>query len=408
MAINVGANTLQSNVVVHIDPYDRLNGDTGCGGGAFTNHNQGQKNLVNPSNVYAYLNGVHLQFEDDYPVTIKTNTYPESNYGAYGLKQGFNNLNGTQDHSFTRALHFYVWVDGEGWLPSTHFNGSRRDGYCYDNYSSNATTELPKFHADYNRIKQAYPDSTYILVGGHAADNYQAETTEIMVDLGAPSDVLNWDPSPGRPEFVLVGKPGLGAGNAYGWAYQNIDANQAQLNFILPANKGGDLVFDGTSDYMELPDPGVGARFFSIEIVVKPDSVSGSPMLICPNSNGIDQFLRLNTDNSVDFYVAERADVGGREVKTPANTVPNGQYTHIVAVREGRYLKLYINGVESASYDDGDRVQGEWSGLWRIAQRGNGSYYYNGAIGLLKVYTKDLNATEVAQAFNQVKSRFGL
>ena len=408
MAINIGGATLQSNVVVHIDPYDRLNGDTGCGGGGFTNHNQGQRDLKDPSLVYSYLNDVHIDHSDAYPVTIMTNTYPESNYGSFGLFRGFNTTANGIDHSFTRALHFYVWLDTGEWLSSSWFNGARRSGNCYDNYSSNATTELPKFHADYYKVKSAYPDATYVIVGGHAADRYDAETTEILVDLGAPSDVLSWDPTPGRPEFVLIGKPGLGAGNAYGWAFQNVNSSRAHLNFVLPANRGGDLVFDGTDDYMELPDPGVGARFFSIEIVVKPDSVSGSPMLITPNSNGIDQFLRLNTDNSVDFYIAEQANVGGREVKTPAGTVPTGEYTHIVAVREGRYLRIYINGEESAVYDDGDRVQGDWSGLWRVGQRGNGTFYYDGAIGLLKVYDKDLNATEVQKAFNQVKGRFGL
>lgn len=408
MAISIGANSLAPNVVVHIDPYDRANGDTGCGGGGFTNHNQGQINLADTSQVYAYLNSVHIQGADDYPITIMTNTYPEGNYGEYGLWAGFNSTAGNKDHGFTRALHFYVWVEGIGWLTSEFFNGSRNSGRCYDNYSSNATTELPKFHADYYNIKKAYPNATYIIVGGHAADRYDAETTEILVDLGAPADVLNWDPTPGRPEFVLIGRPGLGAGNAYGWAYENVNSSRAHLNFVLPANKGGDLVFDGTNDYMELPDPDVGARFFSIEIVVKPDSVSNSPMLICPNSNGIDQFLRLNTDNSVDMFVVEQADVGGREVKSAAGTVPTGVYTHIVAVRGGRYMKIYINGVLNATYDDADRLQGDWSGTWRVGQRGNGSYYYDGAIGLLKVHNKDLNDTEVLRAFNQVKGRFGL
>lgn len=406
MALEVNARPIQDGLVVNIDPYDRRNGDTGCGGGAFTGHTQGQINTVN-GNVSTYLNATRLDHPNLYPITVWTNTYPEGNYGAYGLFNAWNTNSG-QVYSFTRALHFYVYVPGEGWLGSSYFNGSRTSGYCYDNYSSNATTENPKFVADYYRIKAAFPKATYVLVGGHAADQYSQEMTEIMVDLGAPSSVLGWDPSPGRPEFVLVGQPGLGAGNAFGWSYENENANRATLNMMLPATVGGDLLFDGTSDYMVVSDPGVGSSNWTIELVVKPTSTSNSPMLVTPNSNGIDQFVRLGSDNSFSVTVCEAADTGGRNIYTPANTVPNGQYTHCTAVNDGRYIKLYINGVLSATLDDIDRIQAGWTGAWYISQRGNSTYYYNGKIGLLRVYREALNANNVLNNFNAVKSRFGI
>lgn len=406
MGIEVNARPIQDQLVINIDPYDRRNGDTGCGGGAFTGHAEGQINTVN-GEVLSYRNATRLDHSNLYPTTIWTNTYPEGNYGSFGLYNAWNAAS-NQVYSFSRALHFYVYQPGTGWISSQYFNGSRLSGHCYDNYSTPAATENPIFVADYNKIKRLFPKATYVLVGGHAADQYSQEMTEIMVDLGAPSSVLGWDPSPGRPEFVLVGQPGLGAGNAFGWSLENENAQRATLNMMLPATVGGDILMDGTSDFLTVSDPGVGQAPWTVEVVLKPTSASGSPMIITPNSNGIDQFIRLNSDNSVGITIVEAADVGGRGVSTSANTVPNGQYTHCTFVNDGRYLKIYINGVLSASYDDGSRTQVNWSGTWFIGQRGNSTFFYNGRIGLLRVYQTAFNDAKVSRNFNAVRTRFGL
>ena len=405
MGLTVNSRPSQEGLVVNIDPYDRRNGDTGCGGGAFTGHSEGQINTVDGT-VIPYLNAVRLDHPNLYPTTIWTNTYPEGNYGAYGLYNAWNS-NTNQVYGFTRALHFYVYVPGEGWLSSHYFNGSRTSGHCYDNYSSNATTENPKFVADYYRIKAAYPKATYVLVGGHAADQYSQEMTEIMVDLGAPSSVLGWDPSPGRPEFVLVGQPDLGAGNAFGWSLENENPQRATLNMMLPATIGGDLLFDGTSDYLSIPNPWVASNNFTVEMVLKPTSASNNPMLVTPNSNGIDQFLRVFSDNSIRMTVCVAADSTSTTVASPANTVPNGQYTHCTFTASGNKIKVYINGQLSNTNTVTHTIAG-WTGNWVIGQRGNSTYYYNGRIGLFRVYNGALSDAQVADNFNSVRGRFGL
>jgi hypothetical protein len=73
----------------------------------------------------------------------------------------------------------------------------------------------------------------------------------ILLDLGAPSNLSSLLGS--APEWILVGKPGLGAGKAYGWSYQNYTTNPAQvahLNFSLPiyGSKHNYLSFDGIDD----------------------------------------------------------------------------------------------------------------------------------------------------------------
>ena len=406
MSIFVNARPIQDGLAVNIDPYDRRNGDTGCGGGAFTGHTEGQVNTVT-GEIVSYRNAVRLDHPNLYPATIWTNTYPESNYGAFGLYNAWNAAS-NQVYSFTRALHFYVYQPGQGWIGSQYFNGSRESGHCYDNYSSEAITQNPIFVADYNKIKRLFPKGTFILVGGHAADQYSQEMTEIMVDLGAPSSVLGWDPSPGRPEFVLVGQPGLGAGNAFGWSLENENPQRATLNMMLPATIGGDLLFDGSNDFLTLEDPNVGSSPWTIEVVLKPTSAGNDPMIITPDSNGIDQFIRLNSNNSIGITIVEAADVGGRGVSSSANSVPNGTYTHCTLVSDGRYLKVYINGVLNNTYDDGSRTQAGWTGSWYIGQRGNSTFFYNGRIGLLRVYRTALTDAKIAQNFNAVRTRFGL
>ena len=61
-------------------------------------------------------------------------------------------------------------------------------------------------------------------------------------------------------------------------------------------NSSAQLIYDGTSDYLTVPQPNIqNSQGFSIELVIKPDSFSNSPMLITPQSAGIDHYYFTST-----------------------------------------------------------------------------------------------------------------
>jgi hypothetical protein len=217
------------------------------------------KNIVNRGETITSYNGVRLTNVNYY--TAFAIDYPEGSYGGaaanrQGITAGFNVTSGGKTYDASRALHMWVWNnDTNTWVDSSYFNGLRLSGHCYDSYVG--TAEVDKWVEDYNNIKNSFPNITVIAAGSHRDSYHTSAQYTILRDLGAPSNV---DSLIGfsSPEWILVGEPGLGAGNAYGWAFQNYSTNPdqvAHLVFPLPlkGNKASGFLFDGTNTYIDVP-----------------------------------------------------------------------------------------------------------------------------------------------------------
>ena len=287
MPSHAGPNIVgESNLVFALDTYDSSNGITPLGCGGFEGSTQGVKNILNNS-VYQFVNGLKLSGRTYY--TAAGISYPEWTYGgdiagANGLYLGYNVRGGTNVYGASRSLHLWVWNNQTNSWVSGYFNGARLNGHCYDNYAGAENgweSEMTKFVNDFNTVKNTFPDCTYIILGSHACQSFRQQDIDILISLGAPSGtVSSWTDNSAWREFVLVGKPGLGSGNAFGWAYQNYPTDTsavAHLNFGLPIKARGSLEFDGTNDYIDLPSNfQSGFTQASYEFVCKPTSIPGS------------------------------------------------------------------------------------------------------------------------------------
>jgi hypothetical protein len=391
-------------------------------------------NNVTNTAINAY-NGVNFGNLTYY--TVFAIDYPEGSYGGdaagrHGMTPGLNVRSGAKLYDSSRALHMWVYNnDTSSWLATSYFNGYRLSGHCYDNYTyaeAGYSNQITQFITDYNNINATFKNCTFIITGSHRADRYNSGLRAILYDLGMPTGTDLDNDYVGAPEWILVGKPGLGAGNAYGWVYQNYTTNAAQvahLNFALPVygSKDNYLSFDGVNDY--------------IQSDVSTNSLDGDP------SFTVDMFVRRRTGTNIGpssgfWGIGGTGQGNSVEGWTPtANLIhldfydstrlatsyyyPEGEFIHVVWTKNGTgaetsNIKCYINGSEvsltktrNATRTNQFNTSTSGKGICLGRINADASAYHSPIdVGSFKVYTRALTVQEVKQNFEANRGRYGI
>ena len=414
--IKGGPKIVEDGLVFCIDAAsNRSMGKAGCMG--FTSAPQLINNLVSAADTITSTSTLKLANLTYY--TIYGLTYPEGSQtpaNRDGITPGFNDTSSSKLLDFSRDLNYAVWDNAtNSWVADSYFNGERLAGHCYDTYDTagNAATEHVQFQNDHAAIKSAYPDATHIVVGSHAAENNDANsnTLAILQDLGGPS---SWPTD--RAEYVLVGKPGLGADNAYVWEYQNNSANVAHANVGLPIvggkGAGGNYIqFNGSTEWIETADLSSldlsGDKTLAMWVYLGADSSGcgfagkahstekGMALAYGWNSQGF-QNIAWNSRNAPQLSKDTNRDVQ--------------KWVYLAGTQDGSTRYIYAvdaQGTRSAS-DSGGGTH-SWSnqhGL-NIGRVASGSNAPNGTrVAAVSVYNKALSSTEILQNYNATKSRF--
>lgn len=389
----------------------------GCGG--YNGSTDGVTNQIS-FNKSLFINGLRLSNKTYYTGGAKT--YPEGNYGTDGLGQlaqgiysGYNVRGGSAVYGVGRGIGLYAWNnDTDSWVPSSYMNGANSNGnHTYDNYGGSETgygNNLVWLVRDYSRIRGRFPNCTFILIGSHAADQYDTNTVNMMMDLGAPSYVSGWNPSPGRPEWVLVGRPGLGVGNAYGWAYENYSVDTsavAHLNFGLEIKNPGELQFDGSDDYMTFTGlTGHQLPYGTIEAWCYPTSIDGDRYVFSIGEAqvyGASRAIRLSGN-----YWSTVTYGGGTEDYNSIVAATANQWSHIAFTWYGTSNRFYLNGTEYATTKSGLVTPQGGRMAIGCATWSLGNSLFAGRIGSVKAYSRGLTATEIQNNYNRTKSQYGL
>jgi hypothetical protein len=419
-----GPNTLgESNLVFAIDTHDTSNGITPLGCGGFNGSTQGVKNLLTGT-TYPFINGMKLTGRSYF--TSFAIDYPESAYGGdaasrQGIATGYDVRSGGGLYGASRALHLWVYNnDTNSWIDNgstTYFRGARLGGHCYDNYSgaeNGYLYEIGLFISDYNTLKSTFPNCTFVVMGSHRADQYTAALRTILYDLGMPTGYIDSDYIP-APEWILIGEPGLGTGNAFGWVYENYTTNAAQvahLNFGLPIKARGGIEFDGTNDYINITTPplSAGASTYTIEAVFKANSTK-TQVIWEQNSSSVTQHQRacmILISNGYGGFNGQANDLHAVQYST-------GVWYHWVIVVDKNIgtnpVKIYVNGTLSAQGDTSAGTTNLNVGNYRAAmgyKLNANDEYFDGEIPITKIYNRALTAQEVRQNYQQYKTRFNL
>ena len=84
------------------------------------------------------------------------------------------------------------------------------------------------------------------------------------------------------------------------------------------------------------------------------------------------------------------------------------EYNHVVfTFKQSEGGKAYYGGnLENSALSNFTAL--DWSSIWKIGQRGNNTYFYQGELPILKVYKEVLTVDEITQNYNVYKNRFNL
>ena len=189
---------------------------------------------------------------------------------------------------------------------------------------------------------------------------------------------------------------------------------------IFNGSNGGNIVFNGTNNYLQANinsnildgDPN-----FSVEFFVKrtADFVSSGFWGIGGAGQGysIEGWTPTTNEIHLDLYDSTRLSSG---VTYPLNT-----WVHVVWTKSGSTIststtKLYVNSnlttlTLTRAQTTGPRYNTSTAGVGIALGRINGDSNSNYApitIGLFRIYSRQLSATEALQNYNATKGRFGL
>lgn len=418
---------LRDSLLLSIDGADFPNSAMPLGCGDTNGVTQGMRSNTNGA-ILPFVNGTKLTNRDFY--TGIGVSYPEGSYGGdaanrQGLTPGYNVRSGGKTYDASRSLHLWVWHRPTSTWIEGYFNGARLGGHCYDNYAGAENgweNEMTKFVADYNTIKSIFDDCIYVLIGSHACQSFRQADIEVLVELGAPRSVVSsWTDNSAWREFVLVGKPGLQDGKAFGWAYQNYPTNPdqvAHLNFGIPkTGTRSSIEFDGSNDYLAHPSPSsfrMSGQNFTLETVIKQYDTGYQGLLEARGDSLVGYLWILNYGNAGGM--AMFLNYGGNQYVHYQNggfsVTSTSQYYHLVTVvnRSAQVVQFYINGVQAGSNvstQHQESISPTGGDYYHVGWDRGGSPLY-GEMALFNHYNKALSAQEIAKNYANYKTRFGI
>jgi hypothetical protein len=403
-----GPNIEKTGLVFSLDAANPK-GISPLGNNSFNGAEELTKNLISPTDIIQSINGVNIGNLDFY--TAFAIDYPEGSFGGDaasrdGITPGLNVRSGTKTFDFGRALNYAVYNNvTKSWVKTS----------VYDSYLG--TTAVNTFVSEYYSTISLYPDAVHIVAGSHRDSNHTTDQYEILKDLGAPSDVdsiINFS----APEWILVGRPGLGAGNAYGWAFQNYSTNPTQvahLNFGLPiyGNSGNYLLFDGTNDAVNVNDDSKyrlsGDKTLSLWVYMGADS---SGCGIAGKSNSTVRGMALGYGWNGNGFMALAWNSSNSPFLSKDLSRDIGKWVYLVATQIGTTRYIYAldsQGVRSSTSTAGTHTWDNDLPL-TIGNANGGSSFAPGGTRItnVSVYNRGLSENEILQNFKALRGRFGI
>ena len=168
------------------------------------------------------------------------------------------------------------------------------------------------------------------------------------------------------------------------------------------ATVGGSGYFDGTGDYLSVPDDvafTMGAGDFALEAWVYVTATSGSQVIFgtsnSAGSAGSMSFV-LQAQNSSGFPAVVVGYAGALYSATSSEALTKNQWNHIAGVRNGATVSIYVNGVSRGTLNMGTLAITDSTDIVGIGRNGNfnGEYLtgYIASARIVKgsaVYTAD-------------------
>ena len=186
--------------------------------------------------------------------------------------------------------------------------------------------------------------------------------------------------------------------------------NQATFTSTPPAY----FSFDGDNDWIGVTAPTNSFETnnaVSVEIWMYPQSTSGQFVVARGGANSFDLVHNSLSAGNISYRVRDSSNSVYRQI---SRNISLNSWSHVVGTFSANLISIYVNNVASSlviptSTIVGSVPYGDLYGL-RIGTYlpQAGSFNYNGRIGEVRIYKKELSAMEVAQNYNATRSKYGL
>lgn len=272
----------------------------------------------------------------------------------------------------------------------------------------------------------AQPQTTVILDGTGGLKRYSVSASYVGTTTAVRLDILSgsfyatlsdldveftkaqFELKPYTTEFVNGTR---GTTVATGGGVVDISDNSTHATLFgttFDSTNSGSLIFDGTDDYISIPEPKVNfsPNRWTICFWIKPGNLASR--FLTPQSNGIDQYLSYDpTNQRVIITVATSADTNERARGMDGNTAKLNTWSYICISLDENVIRMYSNGTLTNTYTETLSI-GNWSSTWFIGQRGSSTFWFLGNISQLMIFSEILTSTQILQNYNATKSRFGI
>jgi len=211
----------------------------------------------------------------------------------------------------------------------------------------------------------------------------------------------DWPALPSDANFanvsLLINADGLSDGSTAFVDESNnnhtITANgNAQADTTVFKYGGGSMQFDGTGDYLSLPDSdnwNFGSSDFTIEAWLYPVSYTGNTAnVMSPVSqwtNGNRAWVIYVLDTSIKLFITTDSNTQ-QEIAATSSSINLNQWSHVAVVRESSTVTIYVNGVGLGTGSIGTSTIYNSTFNLNIGTTGNGDYgNWNGYIDDLRI-----------------------
>ncbi|WP_448003084.1 family 43 glycosylhydrolase [Agromyces bauzanensis] len=181
--------------------------------------------------------------------------------------------------------------------------------------------------------------------------------------------------------------------------------------------QGGSLRFDGTDDYVDLPDHILtGVEDFTVEAEVKVDPAQSGSYFIYglgnTDASGVGNGYFFTTGNNYRTSIAS-GNWSTEQTVNAGTALPRDRWAHLTYTLEGTTARLYLDGVEVAkntnvTLDPGDIGGGETFANYLGRSLYNADSRFRGEFREFALYNRALSASEVVSRSGNTSALAGV
>lgn len=277
------------------------------------------------------------------------------------------------------------------------WNSSRRislgDGwwYAWGQFTTQATTAKLTtylFHYEYATNNTVYVANVSLTAGTYVFPPQHMPEPSVVRGATAATGGGVLDLARGQGSAELVNTPSFTSGSL------------------------GSFSFNGTNQIIISPEnSALNTQTPTVEVWAKVNAVTQSGFFFEKGTVNTQYSLFLESTNSFIYWRTMGLSVQDTYVNA-TGILSTSSWAHIVATCGGGTKVIYVNGVPVATSTGvtgtiDTNANGISIGAYGGYNGGRG-YYYNGEIGIVKVYNRALSAAEVKQNFNALRGRYGV